>query len=117
MTEMFFGNVSGETGGFNGFELIETNYLGGENADTVVLDLSQYQMYILFSREITISSGAVRGYRARLFVRTENDGTLQAGNLLASSNSGINMTVDGETLTIKPSSTSYDVYYALYAVM
>ena len=102
---------------FNGMELINTGYLGGANSDEVSFELGQHQMYILFTREITISSGAVRGFRARMYVRTENDGALQAGNLYASSNAGVTMTVSEETLTIKPSSASYDVYYSLYAVM
>lgn len=114
---MQFGNIGQQSDETAGFELIESGFLAGSNAETVSMDLSQHQMYILFTREITISSGAVRGFRARMFARTENDGDLQAGNLYASSNAGVTMTVSDETLTIKPSSTSYDVYYSLYAVM
>lgn len=114
---MQFGNASQQNNEMAGFELVESGLLAGTDTDTVSIDLSGHQLYILFTREITISSGAVRGFRARMFARTENDGDLQAGNLYASSNAGVTMTVSDETLTIKPSSTSYDVYYSLYAVM
>ena len=116
-TVMQFGNVSESDNEKIGFELIESGYLNGENNDQVTIDLSSHQMYILFTREITISSGAVRGFRARYIVRTENDGDVQFGNMYASSNAGITTTVSGESMTIKPSATTYDVYYALYAVM
>lgn len=117
MSAMQFGASEFEKNIQEGFELVELGYLGGENSDSIAIDLGQHQMYVLFTREITISSGAVRGFRARLFARTENDGAVQVGNLYASSNSGVTMSVSEETLTLSPSSSSYDVYYALYSVM
>ena len=114
---MQFGNVEFGNNNLGGIELVDEGFLSGENLDSIVLDLSVHQIYILFTREITISSGAVRGFRARMFARTENDGTLSHGDMYASSNSGVTITKTDETVTIKPSSTSYDVYYSLYAVM
>ena len=117
MSIMQFGASEFGKTNIGGFELIETGYLGGENEDTASFDLGQHQLYILFTREINISNGNVRGFRAILIARTENDGTVQRGNLFASANSGVNVTVDSEIVTIAPSATSYDVYYALYSVM
>lgn len=115
---MRFGSVGETNDEFGDFELIGTGTLGGENLDTVTFDLTPRQMYILFTREITISNGVLRGYRARLLARTENNTAFQAGNLFASTNSGVTMTLSAdEILTIKPSAKTYDVHYALYAVM
>lgn len=114
---MQFGNVSKEKVGLKNIELIESGELKGENLDYAIIDLSSHQMYVLFTREITISSGGVRGFRSVLIARTENDGTVQRGNLYASANSGVTVSVADEVLTIKPSSASYDVYYSLYSVM
>lgn len=117
MNTMFFGHKENVNEATIGIELVESGYLSGRSSEEVTFNLSQHQIYVLVTREITISSGAVRGFRARLYARTENDGNLQVGNLYASSNAGVTMTVSGETLTLKPSGTAYDVYYSLYAVM
>ena len=115
---MQFGNVLGEASKIPGMTLIKSGYLDGATRKEEVLDLAQHMMYILFTREIAISSGNVRGFRARLLARTENDGAVSGGNMYASTNSGVTITANAdETLTIKPSSTSYDVYYSLYTVM
>ena len=115
---MNFGNLGNANTESGGMELIESGYLGGENRDSITINVSSHQMYILFTREITISSGAVRGFRAVLIARTESETTVSRGNLYASGNSGVTITADtDETITLVPSSTSYDVYYALYAVV
>lgn len=117
-TVMQFGNFGYKDTGKDGITLVEDGYLGGENQDTVILDLSQHQMYILFTREIAISSGNVRGFRAHVIAKPENDGAISRGAMYSSTNSGVTLTNNSDgTLTIKPSSTSYDVYYSLYAVM
>lgn len=115
---MIFGAKREGGNGSEGIQLIQSGYLGGENSDSVTFDVIDHQMYLLFTREITISSGALRGFRAIQIARTETD-SFSRQNLAASTNAGVtitNNTSDG-TITITPSSTSYDVYYALYSVM
>lgn len=101
-----------------GMQLIQSGYLGGENGDSVTLDVIDHQMFLLFTREITISSGALRGYRTIQIARTEND-SFSRQNLAASTNAGVTITnnTTSGTITLTPNATSYDVYYALYAVM
>ena len=98
-------------------EQVDAGLLSGEDGDSVVLDLSAYNLYLLMTGEVTRSSGAVRGFRT---IQIFNTGTtFSRQNLAASTNAGVTLTSDttGRTLTVTPSSTSYDVYYALYAVM
>ena len=114
---MVFGGRSGaDTSTSSGMTMVESGYLSGENGESTVLDVSVYQIYLLFTREITISSGAIRGFRAIQIARSE-DGGFQRQYLASSTNAGITITRGTDSITIKPSSTSYDVYYALYAVL
>lgn len=98
-------------------EQVDAGFLSGADGDSVVLDLSTHNLYLLMTGEVTSSSGAVRGYRT---IQIFNTGTRFARqNLAASTNTGVTITNDTTNLkiTLSPSSTSYDVYYALYAVM
>lgn len=115
---MKFGGKAGQTQVEEGIQYIAGGYLGGENLDSITLDVTEHQMYILFTREITISSGALRGFRAIQIARTETD-SFNGQNLASSSKTGVTITNDTSegTITLTPSSTSYDVYYALYSVM
>lgn len=113
---MMFGSVVPQSDTAPGMILVDSGYLGGENTDTVTLGLLQYQMYVLFTREIVISSGALRGDRAILIARSEAD-TFTRGNMYASTNAGVTITNNTDSITLKPNTTTYDVYYALYAVM
>lgn len=113
---MVFGRSGAETPTSSGLTMVESGYLSGENGDSTVLDVSVYQIYLLFTREITISSGAIRGFRAIQIARSEA-GTFQRQNLAASTNAGVTITNGTDTITLKSNSTSYDVYYALYAVL
>lgn len=115
---MKFGGRVGQAQIEEGIQYITGGFLGGENLDSITLDVIEHQMYILLTREITISSGALRGFRAIQIARTETD-SFNRQNLAASTNAGVtitNNTSDG-TITLTPSSTSYDVYYVLYSVM
>lgn len=114
---MQFGNVGEKNDKLGGMELIDSGYLSGENRSPITIDLSGRQMYVLFTREIYFSNGALRGFRAVLIARTDAETEVQRGNLYASSNSGVTLSYSGETVTIRPSVTSCDVYYALYSVM
>lgn len=101
----------------NGMSQLDSGFLNGTDGDSVVLDLSTYNLYLLMVGEVTRSSGAVRGYRT---IQIFNTGTtFSRQNLAASTNSGVTITnnTSARTITITPSSTSYDVYYTLYAVM
>lgn len=113
---MVFGRSGRETPASSGMTMVESGYLSGENGESTVLDVSVYQIYLLFTREITISSGAIRGFRAIQIARSEA-GTFQRQNLAASNNAGVTITDGTDTITLKSNSTSYDVYYALYAVL
>lgn len=113
---MSFGRRNPEGSAVAGMTLIDSGYLSGENSDSVVLDVSMHQIYLLFTREITISSGAIRGFRAIEIARSEAD-SFSRQNLAASTNAGVTITNGTDTITLKSSSTSYDVYYALYAVL
>lgn len=113
---MVFGRSGRETPASSGMTMVESGYLSGENGESTVLDVSVYQIYLLFTREITISSGAIRGFRAIQIARSEA-GTFQRQNLAASTNAGVTITNGTDTITLKSNSTSYDVYYALYAVL
>lgn len=113
---MVFGRSGRETPTSSGMTMVESGYLSGENGESTVLDVSVYQIYLLFTREITISSGAIRGFRAIQIARSEA-GTFQRQNLAASTNAGVTITNGTDTITLKSNSTSYDVYYALYAVL
>lgn len=113
---MVFGRSGKETPASSGMTMVESGYLSGENGESTVLDVSVYQIYLLFTREITISSGAIRGFRAIQIARSEA-GTFQRQNLAASTNAGVTITNGTDTITLKSNSTSYDVYYALYAVL
>lgn len=98
-------------------EQLDAGFLNGADGDTAVLNVSTHNLYLLMTGEVTRSSGAVRGYRA---IQVFNTGTTFARqNLAASTNSGVTLTNDttNRTITVTPSSTSYDVYYALYAVL
>lgn len=98
-------------------EQVDAGFLSGTDGDSVVLDVSAYNLYLLMTGEVTASSGAVRGFRT---IQIFNTGTtFSRQNLAASTNAGVTITNDttARTLTLTPSSTSYDVYYALYAVM
>ena len=110
---MVFGRSGADT---SGMTMVESGYLSGENGESTVLDVSVYQIYLLFTREITISSGAIRGFRTIQIARSE-DGGFQRQYLASSANAGITITSGTDSITIKPSSTAYDVYYALYAVL
>lgn len=113
---MVFGRSGRETPASSGMTMVESGYLSGENGESTVLDVSVYQIYLLFTREITISSGAIRGFRAIQVARSE-EGTFNRQNMAASTNAGVTITNGTDSITLKPSSTSYDVYYALYAVL
>ena len=113
---MVFGRSGRETPTSSGMTMVESGYLSGENGESTVLDVSVYQIYLLFTREITISSGAIRGFRAIQIARSEA-GTFQRQNLAASTNAGVTITNGTDTITLKSNSTSYDVYYALSAVL
>ena len=113
---MMFGRPKTGEATTPGMIMIDSGYISGENGEQVVLDVTVYQMYMLFTREITISSGALRGFRAIQVARSE-DGGFQRQYLASSTNAGITITSGTDSITIKPSSTSYDVYYALYAVL
>lgn len=96
---------------------VDAGFLSGADGDSVVLDLSAYNLYLFMTGEVTRSSGAVRGFRT---IQIFNTGTtFNRQNLAASTNTGVTLTNDAtaRTLTVAPSSTSYDVYYALYAVL
>lgn len=113
---MMFGRPKTGEATTPGMIMIDSGYISGENGEQVVLDVTVYQMYMLFTREITISSGAIRGFRAIQVARSET-GTFTRQNMAASSNAGVTITDGTDSITLKPSSTSYDVYYALYAVL
>ncbi|MCR5448460.1 MAG: hypothetical protein K6F23_03620 [Solobacterium sp.] len=113
---MVFGRSGAETPASSGMTLVESGYLSGDIGDSKVLDVSVYQIYLLFTREITISSGAIRGFRAIQIARSE-DGGFQRQYLASSTNAGVTITNGADSITLKPSSASYDVYYALYAVL
>ena len=98
-------------------EQMDAGFLSGTDGDSIVLDVSTHSLYLLMTGEVTASSGAVRGYRT---IQIFNTGTTFARqNLAASTNAGVTITNDTTNLkiTLSPSSTTYDVYYALYAVM
>lgn len=118
MNSMLFGNRGRVNADTSGIELVESGYLSGENSDSVTISLDSHQMYLLFTREITVSSGAIRGYRAIQIARAETE-SFSRQNLAASTNAGVTITnnTTDQTITLSPNSTSYDVYYALYAVM
>lgn len=118
MNSMLFGNRGRANVDTGGFELVESGYLGGENSDSVTISLESHQMYLLFTREITISSGAIRGFRAIQIARAESD-SFSRQNLAASTNSGVTITnnTSDQSITLTPNAATYDVYYALYAIM
>ncbi len=98
-------------------EQMDAGYLDGADGDTVVLNLSTHNLYLLMTGEVTRSSGAIRGFRT---IQIFNTGTtFSRQNLAASTNTGVTITNDTTnlTITLTPSATSYDVYYALYAVL
>lgn len=101
----------------NSMILVDSGLLNGESSDSASLSVAEYSLYLLMTGEVTSSSGAVRGYRT---IQIFNTGTtFSRQNLAASTNTGVTITNDTTNLkiTLSPSSTSYDVYYALYAVM
>lgn len=107
----YFSNVA------NSMEQIDAGFLSGADGDTVILDVSIYNLYLLITGEVTRSSGAVRGYRT---IQVFNTGTTFARqNLAASTNAGVTITnnTSDQSITLTPNATTYDVYYALYAVM
>lgn len=98
-------------------EQIDAGFLSGADSDSVVLNVFGHNLYLLMTGEVTHSSGAVRGFRTIQVFSTGS--TFSRQNLAASTNTGVTITTDTSagTITLTPSSTSYDVYYALYAVM
>lgn len=105
------------SGTADSMEQIDAGFLSGADGDSVVLDVSGYNLYLLMTGEVTHSSGAVRGFRTIQVFSTGS--TFSRQNLAASTNTGVTITNDttARTITLTPSSTSYDVYYALYALV
>lgn len=103
-------------------KLVET---GEFTNDTIALPLRYDATYMLVTREITISTGKVYGYRARIYATPKKSAgagvTPVAANAAASSNAGVTMGVSagGDILitwygiTLK-ATAAYRVSYALY---
>ncbi len=101
--------------------------------DTITIDLKYDATYLLATREITLSTGKVYGYRARLYATPKERETIEdmiilngfnnttvaasAANLAASSNAGVTLgtVTPGSNYGISLKATAtYQVSYALY---
>lgn len=96
-------------------KLVETGIITGES---VMIDLKSDASYLLVTREITVSTGKIYGFRARM-ICTPKDfvATPSVGNLVASTNAGVTFANvnDGTKYGITLIATStYEVSYSLY---
>ena len=78
-------------------------------------------IYLLFTKEYNHSTGVYRGAHIRYIVAPEEDryGTdaSSLGTVSNSTNSGVTITANADsTVSIKQSSSTYDVHYAIYKV-
>jgi len=91
----------------------------GTTTDTLTLEAGC--IYLLFTKEYNHSTGLYRGAHIRYVVAPEEDrfGTdaPSLGTVSSSTNSGVTITANADsTVSIKQSSSTYDVRYALYKV-
>lgn len=116
---MKFGAVGNITDTAAGMTLVKAGYLGGQNSDSITINMSAYKILLLFTRELNASTGAAAGGHIYMLTFTEKASTAYSkASVYASSSTNVTVTVaTDETVTITPASSSYDVYYALYAVL
>lgn len=116
---MQFGKNGGTVQNRPGLKFIR----GGEVTDgtAVALSFAPGGIYVLFTKEWVVSSGAFYGHRAILLTAPENDifGTtgMTRSSMAASSNSGVTLTHNSDsTITLNRSAATYAFRYALYRV-
>ena len=100
-------------------KLVQSGYLSGADSDSTTINMGDYIILLLFCREITRSTGAGAGAQIYMLSKIFSDNTAYGtSNIYESSNVRVTITKGtDDTITLTPSSSSYDVYYALYAVM
>lgn len=93
----------------------------GEVVDATSIELTTEagSVYLLATKEWTISSGAFRGYRLHYVVAPEEDAfgstACQYNNTIRSGNYGVNVTYNADsTITLVQSASTYGFRYALY---
>ena len=117
---MRYGGESRPPEGIAPMTLLNRNTLGdGTTTDTLTLEAGC--VYLLFTKEYNHNTGAYRGAHIRYIVAPEEArfGTdaPSLGTVSSSTNSGVTITANNDsTVSIKQSSSTYDVRYALYKV-
>ncbi|MCR5450699.1 MAG: hypothetical protein K6F23_15040 [Solobacterium sp.] len=102
-----------------GMELVESGHLVGADSESTTINMSNYFILLLFCREITVSSGNGSGAQIYMLTKQFSSGSVYGTSNVYESSTGHVTVTKGtdDTVTIAPSGTGYDVYYALYAVM
>ena len=117
---MQFGRSGGVVQNRPGLKFIK----GAEMTDSTATDVLSFSpggLYLLFCKEWNASTSAFRGARVIYIAAPEEDifGTtaISRANVYASTNSGVTLTNNNDsTLSIKQSSATYNLRYALYRV-